>query len=82
MLVSERRCGCNVYLGAGYSDLRPSVDVDSTVRLPGDGAAYSVGDTHSQSPSLLTVAQGHEAVSSLPCRVGKKDLIRKHRGLI
>lgn len=59
------------HLGARYSDLRPSVDVDSAVGLPRDGAAYCVGDTHSQSPSLLTVAQGHEAVSSLPWRIGR-----------
>ena len=54
------------HLGARYPDLRSSVDVDSAVGLPGDGAAHCVGDTHSQSPSLLTVAQGHQAVSSLP----------------
>lgn len=57
------------YLGAGYSDLRPGVDVDSAVCLPRDGAAHCVGDAHSQSSSLFTVAQGHEAVSSLPWRI-------------
>lgn len=60
-----------VYLGARYSDLWPSVDVDATVSLPRDGAAHCVSDAHSQSPPLLTVAQGHEAVSGLPCGVGR-----------
>lgn len=57
-----------LYLGAGYSDLWPSINVDSTVRLPGDGAPDCVGDTNRQSASLLTVAQSHEAVGGLPCR--------------
>lgn len=59
------------HLGTGYSDLRPGIDVDSAVGLPGDGAAHCVGDAHSKSPPLLTVAQGHEAVSSLPWRIGR-----------
>lgn len=64
-----------VYLGACYSNLWPSVDVNATVGFPGDGASHCVGDAYSQSPSLLTVVQGQEAVSSLPCRVVKS---RKH----
>lgn len=60
-----------IYLGARYSDLWPGVDVDSTVSLPRDGAAHCVSDPHSQSPPLLTVVQGHEAVSGLPCRVSR-----------
>lgn len=75
MIESSERAA---YLGAGYSDLRPGVDVHSTVSLPGDGAAHCVGDTHSQSPSFLTVAQGHQAVSSLPWRIGRHG---NHHGL-
>lgn len=53
------------YLGAGHPDLRPRVDVHTTVGLPGDGAAHSVGDAHSQRPSVLTVPQCQESVCSL-----------------
>lgn len=35
------------YLGAGNSNLWSSINVDPTVRLPGDGAAHCVGDAHS-----------------------------------
>lgn len=52
-------------LGAGYSDLRPGVDVDPAVGLSGDGAAHRVGDAHGQSSPLLAVAQGHQAVCGL-----------------
>lgn len=51
-------------LGAGDTDLRPSVDVDPAVGLSGDGAAHCVGDAHGQSSPLLAVAQGHQAVCS------------------
>lgn len=58
------------YLGAGHPDLRPCVDVDATVGLPGDGAAHSVGDAHSQRPAVLTVSQRQERVCSLTCNTG------------
>lgn len=64
MLTCARVIGNDTDLGAGYSDLRPSVDVDSAVGLSGDGAAHRVGDAHCQSSSLLAVAQGHQAVCS------------------
>lgn len=66
--------GVIFYLGAGNSDLRPSIDVNSTVGFPGDGASHRVGDTHSQSTSLFTVAQGQEAVSCLACSIGRSRI--------
>lgn len=53
------------YLGAGYANLRPGVDMDSAVGLSGNGAAHRVGDAHGESPFLLTVAQSHQSVSCL-----------------
>lgn len=73
-LYGKKHCSLlspQTHLGAGYSNLRSSVDVDSAVGLPGDGAADRVGDAHSQSSPLLTVAQGHEAVGSLPWRIDR-----------
>lgn len=65
MLTSACVISYGTDLRAGYSDLRPSVDVDSAVRLSGDGAAHRVGDAHCQSSSFLAVVQGHQAVCSL-----------------
>lgn len=62
------------YLGAGYSNLRPSIDVDSTVSLSGNGAAHSIGDAHSQSSPVLTITEGHEAVSSLTWRIKHEEI--------
>lgn len=53
------------HLGAGYSNLRPGIDVDPTVSLSGNRAAHCIGDAYSQSSPLLTITQGHEAVSCL-----------------
>lgn len=58
------------YLGAGHPDLRPCIDVDTTVSLPGDGAAHSVGDAHGQRPAVLTVSQRQERVCSLTYNTG------------
>lgn len=58
------------YLGAGHPDLRPCIDVDTTVSLPGDGAAHSVGDAHSQCPAVLTVSQRQKCVCSLSYNTG------------
>lgn len=53
---SHRGARGSFYLGAGHSDLWACIDVDAAVGLSGDGAAHSVGDTHSQGPAVLTVA--------------------------
>lgn len=55
----------SVNLGAGHSDFRPSIDVDATVGLTGDGAAHGVGDAHGEGAALLTVPQCHQAVCCL-----------------
>lgn len=60
----------NSYLGAGHPDLRACVDVDTTVGLPGNGAAHSVGDAHSQRPSVLTVSKSQKRVCSLTWNTG------------
>ena len=40
--------------------------MNSTVRLPTDGGANSVGDTHDQSSPGLAVPEGRQSVRSLP----------------
>lgn len=57
------------YLGAGYSNLRSGIDVDSTVSLSGNRAAHCIGDAYSQSSPLLTITQGHEAICSLTWKI-------------
>lgn len=57
------------YLGTGYSNFRSGIDVDSTVSLSGNRAAHRIGYAHSQSSPLLTITQGHEAISSLTWRI-------------
>lgn len=54
-----------LYLGARHSNLRPSVDVDSAVCFPTNGAAHSVGYSHCQSTSVLAVTQRHQGVCCL-----------------
>lgn len=53
------------HLSAGHSDFRPSVDVDATVSLAGDGAAHGVGDAHCEGTALLTIPQCHQAICCL-----------------
>lgn len=53
------------YLGTGYSNLRSGINVDSAVSLSGNRATHCIGDAYSQSSPLLTITQGHEAISSL-----------------
>ena len=57
----------NRYLCTGDADLRPSIDVDATVRVTTDAAAHHVGDAHNQCSPLLAVAQGHQCVCCLTC---------------
>lgn len=81
MITSGCVMSSDTDLGAGYSDLRPSVDVDSTVGLPGDGAAHCVGDAHGQSSPLLAVTQGHQAVCSFPWWMEWQGSFREERHL-
>ena len=53
------------YLCTGHADLWPSIDVHSTVRLPGYGAAHCVGHTHQQPALLSAVPKGIESVGRL-----------------
>lgn len=73
--------GGRCYLGAGHADLRPSIDVDTAVSFSGDGAAYRVGDAHSQGPAVLTVAQCQEGVRSLTCHRGPPFQPHAHRSV-
>lgn len=71
----------DAYLGTGHADLRPRIDVDTAVGLSGDGAAHGVGDTHSQGPAVLTVAQRQQGVCGLTCHMGPPFQPRGHRSM-
>ena len=60
------------HLGAGYTYLRSSIDVDSTVGLPADGGANSVGDPNDQGAPVLAVPQSCQSVRCLS-RLGDED---------
>lgn len=47
------------HLGASYSYLRPSIDVDAAVRFSANGAADSVGHADCQSTLTLAVSKRH-----------------------
>lgn len=61
-----------VGLGRGDTDLRASVDVDTTVGEEGDGRTDNVDNTNSQGTALQTVSESHQRVSSLT-RLRDKD---------
>lgn len=64
-----------VYLSTGHSYFRSCIDVDPTVSLSADGAPHSVGDTHSKSPLILAISQGHQGVRCLPWRGGESETL-------
>ena len=60
------------HLGAGYTNLRSSIDVDPTVGLPADGGAHSVGDPNNQGAPVLAIPQSCQSVSCLS-RLGDEN---------
>ena len=55
----------SVGLGGGNTDLRASVDVDTTVGEERDGRTDNVDNTNGQSTALQAVSESHERVSGL-----------------